>query len=351
MPPVENTATSNFETLKVQDGDDVQTALLMVESLPAGSTLYLGANPVAQADANGRATIKLAPGAHEVKVAAPSGGTAIRTVTVTTEERGSLKKITMPLEEAAKTTAMPAAGPSVAKKLMAVGASIVLVVVLLAGAYFAFRGKAQSDAPPIQDLTVRLIEPPDLSSTEGDAKKIAEKLQKAQSATEKARLEKELAEVRKKLNEEKKAAENKPAAPAPSVSVVTPQPAEPEPPPPGENQSDNACVLVSVSAPEGTMMGRFRVSIIAQSISTDFGGHLNPKGRWRMCNLTPGLRITVALFGPRGARLATRQSVLSAGNNFIEFAASSTTDVAPDRTPDNVPPPERGRRRPRFQRP
>ena len=119
MPPVEKTAAASFDTLKFQGGDDVHTALLLVESLPAGSTVYLGSSPVAQADADGRATIKLAPGAHEVKVAAPSGVTAIRTITVTPEDNGSLKKITIPIVDAAKTTAMPVGeqpGPSSAKK-------------------------------------------------------------------------------------------------------------------------------------------------------------------------------------------------------------------------------------------
>ncbi len=355
MPPVEKTAAASFDTLKLQNSDDVQTALLMVESLPAGSTVYLGSSPVATAGADGCATIKLAPGAHEVKVTAPSGITAIKTITVTPEDNGSLKKITIPIVDAAKTTAMPVSeqpGPSSAKKGLAVGASIILVIALMAGGYFAFRGPSPSDAPPRDQVAATPPAPPDAppiqSSTEGDAKKIAEDLQKAQSDAERARLEKKLAEAEKKLNEEKKAAENKPATPEPSVPAPV---AAPEPPAPAENQNNNACLMVAVAGPEGAMLGRFRINVVEQPGSTIYDGRLNPKGRWRVCNLTAGHRIKVDLFGPRGALLGSKQTVVSTGVNLVEFAANKSPDDSPSARPDNVPQYERARKRPRFQRP
>ena len=352
MPPVENTAAASFDTLKFQNGDDVQTALLMVESLPAGSTVYLGSNPVAQADADGRATIKLAPGAHEVKVAAPSGITAIKTITVTPEDNGSLKKITIPIVDAAKTTAMPAAEASSAKKAVAVGASIVLLIALLAGAYFAFRGPSRNATTTTTQAAETQAAQADAaasqSSAEGDAKKIAEELQKAQSDAERVRLEKKLAEAEKKLNEEKKAAENKSAAPEPAA----PAPAvTPEPPAPAENQSNNACLMVAVAGPEGAMLGRFRINVTEQPGSTVYDGRLNQNGRWRVCNLTAGHRIKVDLFGPRGALLSSKQTVVSSGINVVEFAANKSPDDAPSTRPNNTPQFERGRKRPRFPLP
>lgn len=364
MPPAENTAAGSFDTIELQDGDNVQTALFMVESLPAGSTVYLGSNPVAQAGADGCATIKLAPGAHEVKVAAPSGITATRTITVTPEDNGSLKKITIPIVDAAKTTAMPAGeqpGPSSAKKGMAIAASVVLVLALLAGAYFAFRGPSHSETASTSEVTVTppassdappaatpAATPPQ-SSAEGDAKKIREDLQKAQSDAEKVRLEKKLAETEKKLNEEKKAAESKPSVPEPPAAVPAPAP---EPQSPAENQNGNACVMVAVAGPEGAMLGRFRINVVEQPGSTLYDGRLNPKGRWRVCGLTTGHRIKVDLFGPRGALLATKQTVVSKGVNLIEFAANKSPDDEPGTRPDNVQPYERGgRKRGRFQRP
>ncbi|HKS43225.1 MAG TPA: protein kinase [Blastocatellia bacterium] len=366
MPPVEKTAAANFDTLKFQDSDDVQTALLMVESLPVGSTIYLGSSPVAQADADGRATLKLAPGAHEVTVAAPSGMTAVRTITITSEDNGSLKKITIPIVDAVKTTAMPVSeqpAPSAAKKGMAIGASIVLVIALLAGGYFAFRGPSRNDTSSTASTSTAststvptsteqaAVAPSALtspSSAEVEAKKIAEDLQKAQSDAEKVRLEKKLAEAEKKLNEEKKAAENKPATPEPPAPapVVTP-----EPPAPAENQGNNACLMVAVAGPEGAMLGRFRINVTEQPGSTVYDGRLNQKGRWRVCNLTTGHRIKVDLFGPRGALLGSKQTVVSAGINLVEFAANKSPDDAPSTRPDNTPPFDGGKKRPRFRRP
>jgi serine/threonine protein kinase len=362
MPSAEATAAGGFGTLKLEDGDETQTALLVVESLPVGTTVFLGSDRVGQAGEDGRATIKLVPGAHEVRVAAPSGATSTRTVTVTAQDSGSLKKITIPIEEAAKTDPMPVvykSEPSATKKRIAVGASVALLLALLAGAYFAFRGPARGSAQV--DTTTQqaaLAQPaqaePAASPNDADAesKKVAGDQQKAQSDAEKARLEKKLAETEKKLNEEKKPAEGKSPAPGPAAPavVVAPQPATPEPPRQADSQTgSNACVVVVIAAPEGMPLNRFRVSAVEQpdtAASIFYNGHLNQKGRWHTCGLTAGHKIKVDIFGPRGALLASKQSVISSGNNFIEFAAP---DKLPDKSPGDAPAFDPARKR--FRRP
>src|SRR5262245_30004391 len=58
MSPAENTAAGGLETIKMQNADETKTAILVVEALPAGTTLFIGSEPVANADAEGRATLK-----------------------------------------------------------------------------------------------------------------------------------------------------------------------------------------------------------------------------------------------------------------------------------------------------
>ncbi|HKP84925.1 MAG TPA: protein kinase [Blastocatellia bacterium] len=360
MPVAEATAAAGFGTSKLEGEDETQTAVLVVESLPAGSTVYLGANAVAQAGEDGRATIKLAPGAHEVKVAAPSGRVATKTVMVTAADGGSLKKMTIPIEEAAKTDPMPVAvagSPSVAKKRIAVSASIALLLALAAAAYFVFRSPARENTP-INTVTTQqsAVTPPaapsePASSPNGvgsDQKASADEQQKAQSDAEKAKQDKKLAEAEKKANEEKKAAENKSAAPEPSspAPAVAP-PAVPAPPTQADTQppatGGDTCVLVNVTAPEGVPLGRLRVTVTEQG-GAAYDGQINQRGRGRICGLTVGRKVTVELFGPRGRQLASKQSVISARNNFVEFSAA-------DKTPDEVPPYERPRKPFRRQRP
>jgi tRNA A-37 threonylcarbamoyl transferase component Bud32 len=398
MPSVEATAAAELGTAKlenkgaenngpendgVENDENAQTAVLMVESLPAGSAVYLGTALVAKADEDGRATIELSPGAHEVKVAAPSGSTATKTVMVTTADAGSQKKITIPIEDAAKTEYMPVAAvasePPAAKKRIAVIASIALLIALMAGAYFAFRSPAreniQSDSATTQQAKITgadsstadssaassaaspVVAEPAASpaSAEGDAKKIAEDIQKAQSNAERAMLEKKLAEAEKKINEEKKAAANKtpdpaaaPPAQAPPAPPVTAPPIDTAPPRQAEDQAEgNACVVVSVAAPEGTPLGRFKVSVVEQSdkgTPAFFNGHLGQRGRWRGCGFTAGRRIKVDLFGPRGVLIATKQSIVSASGAFVEFSAA-------DKLSDAAPPIERERKPIRRMRP
>ena len=104
MPQVDVTGLVDTNTEKMESGAEARTALFVVNDLPEGTTIFVGSKAVAQAGDDGRATIKLDPGVHEIQVTAPSGVGAKRMVTVSSEDGGSLKTIKMPLEPASVVT-------------------------------------------------------------------------------------------------------------------------------------------------------------------------------------------------------------------------------------------------------
>ena len=365
MPRGEDTAAAGFETFKLQGGDDQKTALLVVESLPVGSTLFVGSKAVAQAGEDGRATIQLNPGAHEVRVTAPSGASAKSVVTVRPEDSGSLKTIALPVGGAATTIQAPlvmhreASGKG---KQIAVAATIILLLALVAAAYYVIRGpgrpaEAVSTQPAQAAVTPEPSAPaPAVTDSAKEAAKKSDDASKAQSDSERVALEKKLAETEKKLAEEKKAANKdaaKPEAPAPAVGVAPPQPEPPkQQPAPSKQQpapvvSEDACVVVSVKGSDGQPVAGMRVGLIEQSPNprgSVLNGRTGPLGRWQSCGLTAGSRVSVGVFGPRGAMRAGKQGILLArGQNFVEIQVNRGAESDEEQ-------PFPARKRPRFPR-
>src|SRR4030095_15043827 len=143
MPSAEETAAGGLETVKLQGADETRTAILVIESLPAGTTLFVGSEPVGHADADGRATVKLPAGSHEIRATAPTGATATRLVSVSPQVTGSLKTVSFPLAE----TRVVEATTSVSRpeqprrgKQIAAAAAVILLLALAAVAYFVLRG-------------------------------------------------------------------------------------------------------------------------------------------------------------------------------------------------------------------
>ncbi|HWO02196.1 MAG TPA: serine/threonine-protein kinase [Blastocatellia bacterium] len=332
MPRSEDTAAGGFETLKLQGADDQKTALLVVESLPVGSTLFVGSEAVGHAGEDGRATIKLKPGEHEVRVTVPSGASAKSVVTVAPEESGSTKTIAFPLAGVPTVQAPLIIHETASRtgKRVAVAAAVALLLAVVAAAYFVIRGpdrhtEITSSAQAVAQLTAPEAPPvaqPSTTPTEAAAKKADEDRSKALSDAEKVALEKKLVETEKKLAEEKKAAEKnaaKPAAPLPSVAA----PSNPEPPKqqPAPVEANDACVLVLVTAPGGQPASGMRVGVMEPTNpgATSFNGRTGPKGRWQTCGLRGGQQIRVGVFGPRGALLGGKQMVLTRGQNLVEI--------------------------------
>lgn len=358
MPHSEETAAAGFDTLKLQGGDDQKTAVLVVESLPTGSTLFIGSNAVGVAGEDGRATIKLNPGSHDVRVTAPSGASARRLVTVTPEDSGSLKTIALPVGESPTTRAPLVIHKEVSKtgKRVAVASTVALLLAVVAAAYFVISGPGQRTEPasvqPAQQAAATEepspSAPPGTGSPEAGATATEEDRLKAKNDREKLALEKKLAEAEKKLATEKEASGDSSANPEP-VSPVAVEPSTPPLPEPPKQQvapavTNDACVAVSVTALGGQPVRGVRVGVIEQPPNpnaTMYNGRTNANGRWRSCGLTAGQRVRVAVFGPRGGLLGGKQAVLTSGQNFVEIQINREID------PDE-PPLEKSRKRQRF---
>jgi hypothetical protein len=363
MPVAENAAAGS-DTAEAQGGDEARTALLVIESLPAGSTLFVGSEAVARADEDGRATVKLSPGSHPVRVTAPTGATASSLVTVRAEEAGSTKTMTLPLLPASTTGAAPAvtAGDqSRTGKRIAAVAVIALLLALVAGAFFVLRGpergEAQAGASPAAvaqtQAGVTPAPAPDAApvkqadqQAEAEAKRVAEERQRAQAEAERAIAEKTSAEKAaaekasaEKANDEKKLAEKK-SATTEQIASTAPTPQSPPQPVPAQD----ACLGVMVT---GGPVNRFRLTVVElpEASGAVINGQTNNRGRWFGCGFKAGNRARIVVMGMKGVVRGTREVTLNAGKNLIQIQVGEESGLAP------APPPAPGRRGPRFQRP
>jgi tRNA A-37 threonylcarbamoyl transferase component Bud32 len=369
MPAAESTAAGGFETLKLQGAEEARTALFVVESLPAGSAVFVGSNFVGQAGEDGRATIRLSPGSHELRATAPSGATGTSVVSVAAEDTGVLKTMTLPLASASVTSTSSTMAPEATKtpsgrgRQLAAAAVVILLLALAAAAYFVLRGpnhnRAQIESAATTPGVAASI--PASSAQEGSTEKQApakddqqanqasEDKKKAaddrkQAAQEAAAIEAEKkAEAKLKEKAESKNASSQPAPATPPIAVPPPTGALPEP----EHRSSagvrDGCVIVTVRDAEGIPVQGMRVEATEPDGGTTLhNGRTGPKGRWHDCGFTPGHRVRVTVRGPRGAILGSQQSVIAAGPNLIEIRGERNLDESRPLGP---------RRRPLFKRP
>jgi serine/threonine protein kinase len=357
MPAAENTAAGGFETLKLQGADETRTALLVVESLPAGSAVFIGSNFVGQAGEDGRATIRLTPGSHELRATAPSGATGTSVISVAAEDTGALKTMTLPLASANVTSSAAVTKPTGRGRQIAAAAVVILLLALASAAYFVLRGPNRSRAQ-VESAAANPVassaEPasPGQQAQAKDDQQASEDRKKA--ADDRKQAAQELAAIEAEKKAEAKAqskAENKnasllpPTLATPPIIVPAPADALPEPEHRSSTPGRDGCVVITVKDADGIPAQGMRVAVT----EPDNGGILHngrtgPKGRYHDCGFTPGHRIRVSVFGPRGAMLGSQQSVVSAGTNFIEIRGEQTLE---DSRPQIGP----GRRRPPFKRP
>ncbi|HJQ23258.1 MAG TPA: protein kinase [Blastocatellia bacterium] len=379
MPPVEVTAAGSFGTEKFANADTSRTAVVL-ESLPAGSTVFLGSKAIAAADEDGRATLQLPPGAHAVRVTDPNGASASTVIHVTEADSGSLKTVALPVEANATPTARPAsltnqvaARPAARHAPVAVrpeaspqGRRIayavvaVLLIALAAGAFIVFRrpdrSPAQPDAAPVQPAGVT---PDAAPPNAGDSAAKATDGNAAPSDAERAALEKKRAEAeRKQKEEEQKPAATDQSAPAPATAPATPAPA-PTPPPPAQAESEapaaagTTCLGIWVTGTSGEMApADLRVMVIEEpdtATAAMYNGRTNEKGRLRKCGLTAGHRVRATVFGPRGAILGSQAQTMNAGLNIMQIQLGRMPGNMPQADDNNrMPFP---RKRPRWKRP
>jgi hypothetical protein len=353
MPAADATAAVGFNTERL-DPSESNTALFIVESLPVGATLLLGGEQVGRADEDGRATVKLAPGAHQIEVRATSGETLRSFVTVGAADVGATRRLTLPAENGATTkgspvgvtsASLPVERASAGKRVAAV-VTVILLLAIAAAAYFVLRvrgpDRGAASNPTAQQA---VLPPPDQPATPAtaeaaaappaDEKKVAEDTKKSQAEEERAKAEKQEAE--------KQEAEK--ATPAATPPPVSPTPPAQTPPPAAE-----ACIGVVITGPINTAAIHFNVTAVEQSdagSATTYNGRTNARGIWSSCGLRSGNRVRVVITGPRGGFRGSRDLVLAPGRNSVEFAVSAMT---PGRPESEMPIPPR-MRRPRMKRP
>jgi hypothetical protein len=348
--PVDNTSPMDPGTVRMGGADEAATALLEVAGLPAGATILVDSKEVARADDDGRATLMLDPGPHELSANTPTGVEIKQTVNVTANDNQSPNSMTFPFSQMtvpkpAATEPTPAmeqktvslgSEPSPRGKAIAAAAAVLLLVALAAAAYVLMRKPEQAmtssnQAPAAEELAKTQSQLMEVQ------KQLAELKSKEQglSDAEKERLMRLEAE-QKKLESQKGGGE-KPAeelTKADTAEALAQVPAPPQTPasqaPPDAQASGvsdpNTCVAVYVTGPDGRPAQGMRI-VCAKSSGDGApqisSGQTGPRGRWQGCGLVPGSPVKILVFSGR-ALLETRSLVLSAGQNYIEIQVAST---------------------------
>jgi serine/threonine protein kinase len=376
MPSAEQTAAMEADTARLDSGDQVATALLVVEGLAAGSAVFVGADAVAEAGEDGRATVKLDPGVHEVRATDPAGVGRTRRITVADHDVTSPQTQTISFSTAAANAiagqstgpnplgsgpvnptviASSQPAPSALGKRVAVGVAVLLLLGLTVAAYFLVRGPEHGNAQ-VEQIAAQ----PAVTAAEADAAKQAAEAHKQAAQERKLAAEartdeqksQESAAAQKKLGE-KKPEEKKPDPAPAQIIVPPPAPVASEQPP----AQGNACVSVVVTGPDGQRLPGMKVAIIDQPNNTSsmmHHGQTGGDGQWLQCGLTAGSRIRVV--AGRGNRpLASRMVVVAPGRTSVELQVRREAGAAivrePDRPADREAPVRPGRKFPFRRRP
>ncbi|HUK91921.1 MAG TPA: hypothetical protein VLZ81_16075, partial [Blastocatellia bacterium] len=96
IPRNEPTAPTPSGTNKIENGDDVKTVLVSLQNLPAGGTLVMGSSGPLPIGMDGRATLALTPGVHEVQITDSTGRIQRQTLTVQGANQDSTKTAVLP---------------------------------------------------------------------------------------------------------------------------------------------------------------------------------------------------------------------------------------------------------------
>jgi len=255
----------------------------------------------------------------------------------------------------------PTKNPSGRGRQVAAAAVVIFLLALAAAAYFVLRGpnhsRTQVEPGVVASETPSISAPSTEQASSKDQPQAKDDQQSNQASEDKKRVAEEsrrAAQDAAAIEAEKKAeakaqskAENKNASQAPhgpNTPTVVPAPADalPEPEHRSSTPGQNGCVVVTVKDPDGMPAQGMRVAATEPDNGSAHSGRTGPKGRWHDCGFTPGHRILVTVFGPRGAVLASQQSVIAAGTNFIEIRGERNLDESRPLGP---------RRRPLFKRP
>jgi hypothetical protein len=359
MPRFDDAGQPDASTGKIASGDNVKTAMLVFESLPAGSSIAFAGGQRVLAGEDGRATVPLGPGTHEIEVTDPSGGRKRETVTITDQELGSFKTVAIeqaprftaaapqhpaqnraenperyaqPLPAQRGTGAAAAVAPATAGavkrstgKIVAAVISVAIFAVLGVAAILVIRGPGkapQQQAATDLNAVAPVQTPTPVPQPSADPGAAAASPTPAPSANKNAAAPRDDAKketpqpTARPIEEET----SKPGRNLHENPPLTVPPATPQPTPAVTRQADEAdteggtCLIVIVTGIAGNAVAGARVAVTDEP--SIYQGITGPNGRWRRCGLTPGHRVMVRVF-KEGNMIGARQDVLTAGRNFI----------------------------------
>ncbi len=370
IPRNDDTSPVDVVTKRAIGGDDAKTAVLVLDSLPRGSRVNVGAaDTAAIANEDGRATVMLPEGSHEITVKSPTGVVRKERVTVVANEVGATKTISLPLvaqQQPRASNITTYTSGTKGKKRAAMTVAAILVLALSAAAYIVFRGTGRNAMPttsasaqPDRDPNQAAAPGAD-SNTSGSA--VPQQQDPAQNMNSNSRAaasgeNKPLKTEQGNANKEAGKVDTEPVRVAkPSVeeerqnTVPAPSPATPDGPRQlagDETAAATGCVGVLVVDPSGEPVKHIRVVIIEQPGAASPNvteGRTGANGRFHACGLTPGRILRVTVLGPAGGLLGSKQSIVPRGREQIVIQIGSQPNVT-----DGGPRPDR--RRPIWRRP
>lgn len=319
-------------------GEDAKTALLMLETLPAGSVISLGNSVVTRAGEDGRATLRLSPGTHRLTVRTPTGAVRREVVTVSQDELGFSRMLTVPA--AALVTGF---GDRVVeddrsrlKRRAATLVGLVIVLALGLAAYLVLSRQAPEQS--------RASEAADDSSNQAAAA-----LPSPDAGESNPQPANTSAPINPTPNKPLPTQSSKPAEPpgAPPLETNVKPTAKAEaattPPPVSHGE---VCAVAFVVGSNNQPIEGARIRAFEEApggASTPHDGRTGPQGRWRVCGLAVGSRLRVAVIGPRYAVLARNEITVGPDRNAVFLKIEAVRE--PD---DRLRP---GVRRPRYRRP
>jgi serine/threonine protein kinase len=356
MSQAELTAPMDAMTVKIEGGEEVATAMLMLEGIPAGSQVFVGSKALALAGDDGRATIQLEPGVHELQVTTPSGKVGKRVVTLTQQDTGSLQTMNMPFAVgdsqpnlAGATSAMGAPhitdpskpvaattrmsqpqlagqGSSTGKKA-AMAAAVILLLALVASAYFVLRkpepsppsevAAATSQTAPSAALTPPAGEPtkpntPATNNAGTTAEREAIEREREKLEREKKALEKKEQEIAGKGASESEAPKKEPPAQEIPPPATPAEPAQPTP-------AGTACAAVRVIGPEGQPLSGVRVMFTGTTGAE--ARRTGPQGMCNVCGFPVGSKVRIMVFAMGVPTI--RELTINPGRNGVEVRLES----------------------------
>ncbi|HEU4389863.1 MAG TPA: PEGA domain-containing protein, partial [Blastocatellia bacterium] len=308
IPPAQSTIPAHADTAVIATGDDLKTAVFVLEQLPPGSNVFIGNQTVGQADENGKATLLLAPGNHSVAVTSRQGATRTALITVANGDLGATKKITLPLPEpvaSAPSRVTTSPRQRAKKPVLTVAAAAVVMITLLAIAYVVIKGPGRSSGETIEES--RQLASSGNDNANSSASQTIPPVDPGRDSdvsnhnSRSANQNSNQSTVQKK--EPAANANRHTAEPHPETAIdhpAVPPVVEPPVQSPNDQAPQDACINVIVLGPGGRPAAGVKVGCIEQvpgAAPILRRGKTGPRGHTALCGLKIGGTAKVAVLG------------------------------------------------------